>query len=336
MYTVIFNDSTTHDIYALPWETVVTRRGKDINVVCVPCDPSMTLVDVKEMFEDPVKTNKMVFTENGYEVRAYQDYIKLQEICWVSGDDSSEDSEEEVPGYFVVKLSQAVAYDAEILNLKKTITALNGTIESLNKNIDNTALACVEVKNIAEQTDQELKDVQKTLAGVDPDTLELPELKEYLTAQSKKNLEEYLASNPVTSFVHGDVGKRYAITAEKQQHLMAMILTARNAEEMRTAKLKEYFTGVFKNDENITFEEFVAGVDDGSISTGDVVFNKYQASWNATGEPCTYDWTLSELVILAAEIEAVVRPLISKQQEMEVAIKNAGSIDVAKKVKITF
>lgn len=335
MYTVIFNDSTTRVIPTLPWETVVTRRGKDVDVVCIPCDPSMSLEDVKKTFEDPVKTTKMIFTENDYEVRAFQDYIKLQEICWVNGEGAEEESEA-TTGYFVAKLSQAITYDSEILNLKNTITRLNSNIESLHKNISDTALECTETRNIAEQTDQNLQDVQKILAGVDPDTLDLPELKEYLIDQSKKNLEEHLASNPVTSFVHGDVGKRYAITAEKQQHLMAMILTARNAEEMRTAKLQHYFTSVFKNDDNITFEEFVAGVDDGSISTGDVAFTKYQASWNATGEPCTYDWTLSELVILAAEIEAVVRPLISKQQEMEVAIKNAGSIEAAKKVKITF
>jgi hypothetical protein len=62
----------------------------------------------------------------------------------------------------------------------------------------------------------------------------------------------------------------------------------------------------------------------------------YQPSWNATGEACTYDWTLEELQTLAADIEAVVRPLVSKQQSMEVEINAASTIAAVKKVSITF
>jgi hypothetical protein len=40
----------------------------------------------------------------------------------------------------------------------------------------------------------------------------------------------------------------------------------------------------------------------------------YQASWNATGEDCTYDWTIEGLKQLAFEIENVVRPLINKKK----------------------
>jgi len=63
---------------------------------------------------------------------------------------------------------------------------------------------------------------------------------------------------------------------------------------------------------------------------------EYTPSWNASGEVCTYDWTLDELQLLAAHIEAVVRPLVAKQQKMEVAIKEATTIADVKAIDITF
>lgn len=62
----------------------------------------------------------------------------------------------------------------------------------------------------------------------------------------------------------------------------------------------------------------------------------FQVSWNARGEACEYDWTVSELVQLAGEIETVVRPKISEQQNMEVKINAAASKTAVNKVIIVF
>ena len=115
--------------------------------------------------------------------------------------------------------------------------------------------------------------------------------------RSKQNLEEYLEVTKLTSDVHGGVDKEYSITSEKQQHLASMVLTTQMAQ--------------------------ASGLE-------------YQPSWNASGEECTYDWTLEELTQLAFEIEAMVRPLVSQQQSMEVEIKNATTIDELNAINITF
>ena len=62
----------------------------------------------------------------------------------------------------------------------------------------------------------------------------------------------------------------------------------------------------------------------------------YTPSWNASGEVCTYDWTLDELQKLAGDIEAVVRPLVAQQQTVEVEIKNASTIEDVKAISIEF
>lgn len=125
----------------------------------------------------------------------------------------------------------------------------------------------------------------------------LNNLKESMISQSKENLEKYISAHTVTSSCHGGVEAKYSITSEKQQHLASMIMTTQMTQQ--------------------------AGI-------------PYQPSWNAAGQPCTYDWTLEELTQLAMEIEAVVRPLVSKQQEIEVAINACTTIEEVMAVDITF
>lgn len=122
------------------------------------------------------------------------------------------------------------------------------------------------------------------------------EKKESMIIQSRQNLADYLASHTVTSTCHGEPAE-YNITSEKQSYLASMIMTAQMAAE--------------------------AGLD-------------YQPSWNASGQVCTYDWTLEQLRQLAFEIEGVVRPLVSGQQTMETLIRAAVSEEELDGIDITF
>ncbi len=124
----------------------------------------------------------------------------------------------------------------------------------------------------------------------------LEEAKAERIAETKRGLARYLETHTITSSCHGEE-KEYSITSEKQQYLASMIMTAQMAEQ----------TGV-----------------------------PYQVSWNATGEPCTYDWTVEQLRQLAFEIETVVRPLVSKQQSMEVRIREASNMEELNAVVIAF
>ena len=62
----------------------------------------------------------------------------------------------------------------------------------------------------------------------------------------------------------------------------------------------------------------------------------YQPSWNATGEVCTYDWTVDELKQLAFEMESFVRPLVSKQQAIETEIKACTTVEEVINVVISY
>lgn len=126
---------------------------------------------------------------------------------------------------------------------------------------------------------------------------ELDALKIKKIEQSKNNLKEFLKNKKIVSSCHGGIEKKYSITSEKQSHIASVLLAATIAEQ-----------------NNI----------------------EYNASWNASGEPCTYDWTLKELRTLAMEIESMVRPFIMKQQYIEVAINEAKTIEEVNAISVVF
>lgn len=131
----------------------------------------------------------------------------------------------------------------------------------------------------------------------DPSQMTLDELKVYLVSQSKANLNTFLENNPISSSCHGGVAALYTCTLEKQQLLNNAIALCEIHNKL-----------------------------------GD----DYTPSWNAHGQECTYDWTLNELIVLAIQIEAAVKPLISAQQSTEAKINVATTTEEAMAVNITF
>ncbi|MDF2950776.1 MAG: hypothetical protein K0S18_359 [Anaerocolumna sp.] len=132
---------------------------------------------------------------------------------------------------------------------------------------------------------------------INVETCTLDELKAWQIKQSEKNLEEYLKANPILSTAHKPEGAYYSITKDKQTYLGQMIMIAQMAMQ--------------------------AG-------------QQYQPSWNEAEQPCTYDWTLTELQQLAFEIEAVVRPKVNAQQHMDESIRACTTKEEVLAVDITF
>lgn len=161
--------------------------------------------------------------------------------------------------------------------------------------------AIEEVKAAQAETSKQVTEVQSQLTTLttdpDPSKMELNGAIEYLAQQSKNELSAYLEEHPITSNVHGGVDAKYSITREKQNMLTSMILMTQMATQ--------------------------AGLE-------------YQPSWNATNEPCTYDWTVDELQQLAVQIEATVRPLISLQQTIESNIRKATTVEDAIAAAVRF
>ncbi len=128
-------------------------------------------------------------------------------------------------------------------------------------------------------------------------TYDLKDVKQAYINLSKILLEEYLANNPIKSRVHNGIEKCYSIKSEKQNYLSSEIIMAQMAQLNNMP---------------------------------------YQPSWNATGESCSYNWTLEELMQLAFEISQAVKPLVLKQQEFEDIINNCTTAEELLDVNILY
>ena len=125
---------------------------------------------------------------------------------------------------------------------------------------------------------------------------DLDKLKKELIKLSKSKLSDYLEDNPLFSKVKYPEGRYYTVDNEHQSRIALQLLLYQ-----------------------------------ANISLG----LNYQLTWNDTGNICE-DWTFEELFILSNEINNYVKPLVKKQQEIEVAIKNATSKDELNKIKIAY
>ena len=152
-------------------------------------------------------------------------------------------------------------------------------------------------KNALDQADALDKRVSVLEPVTDYTTLSLEDAIAFRVKESAAALSEYLAANPITSTCHKGIAAKYSITKDKQEYLQSMISVCTLAKQSGTP---------------------------------------YQPSWNATGEVCSYDWTIEELVQLAMEIEATVRPLVSYQQTIENKIKKCTTMDELKAVVINY
>ena len=152
-------------------------------------------------------------------------------------------------------------------------------------------------KNALDQADALDKRVSVLEPVTDYTTLSLEDAITFRVKESAAALSEYLAANPITSTCHKGIAAKYSITKDKQEYLQSMISVCTLAKQSGAP---------------------------------------YQPSWNATGEVCSYDWTIEELVQLAMEIEATVRPLVSYQQTIENQIKNCTTMDELKAIVINY
>ena len=125
---------------------------------------------------------------------------------------------------------------------------------------------------------------------------DLDSIKLELIKLSKSKLKEYLEKNPLFSKIKYSEGRCYTVDTEHQSRIASQLL------------LYQANTSL--------------GLD-------------YQLTWNDTGNICE-EWTFEELFTLSNEINNYVKPLIKKQQEIEVAIKNATTKEELNSIKIKY
>lgn len=174
-------------------------------------------------------------------------------------------------------------------------------IKTWSKTVGDMSATIVENTDATEtavKTVEELKEKVDEMTYTKPiSEMSLEEAIAYKIKQSKLALAAFLENATITSSCHKSEEARYSVTSEKQQYLISMITISELA--------------------------IAAGVE-------------YQPSWNATGEPCSYDWTVDELKQLAFEMESFVRPLVSKQQAIETEIKACTTVEEVINVVISY
>lgn len=183
----------------------------------------------------------------------------------------------------------------------KKVDGVNTTIEGFTKEMDKQKELVEEHGNTAKKASEDVAQIADRVTALEPITditaLSLDDAKRERIIESEKKLAEFLENNPITSTCHGDAPAQYSITAEKQSYLQSMILIATTAAS-----------------NNI----------------------EYTPSWNAVGQPCTYDWTIPQLQQLAMEIESRVRPIVSQQQSIDRDIRSCETMEELVAIQIEY
>lgn len=61
----------------------------------------------------------------------------------------------------------------------------------------------------------------------------------------------------------------------------------------------------------------------------------FKLTWNSTGDECV-EWTYEELAALALAIGTYVKPIVSRQQELEIAIKACTTMEELNAIEINY
>lgn len=338
MYKLVLNDGTTYDIVEPASQTTVQYNGVETDAVSFTLvDPDLVLKTIKAAFQDDFATSDMsVKFPDGTLAARYTNYSKLARIGINEADQFFivMALTSDIPTMLASVQKLVKAQESVINEIKKDLTSLDQSLKETGETVSTTVSEYKETVNTElDKIQENIQNLQTGLGEIagdkyDPETATLEEVKKMQITMSKYNLKCYLEENPIYSSVHGGVSKPYSITAEKQQYLAQMIMLAEGYNKLseimkQRAEEADTTTGITGDVQTNAAEEM--------NSLGD-----FHISWNAVGEPCTYDWTLEELYLLSAEIEQVVRPLISKQQQMEAAINRAISKSDVNSISISF
>lgn len=143
---------------------------------------------------------------------------------------------------------------------------------------------------------EEIDNIKEVVGIVNVNNMTLDEFKAYYINLSNTKLAAYLAEHPLISSCHNNTPGTYTITKDKQD-----LMTS------------NYITYTIKK-----------SIDSNAILT-----------WNESGEECEV-WTETEYLQLILEIEAIVKPLVSKQQSLEKEIVNANSMEAVKAIELDY
>ncbi|HAU85275.1 MAG TPA: hypothetical protein DCW90_07170 [Lachnospiraceae bacterium] len=298
-YQIVLNDGQKFAITDPVEQTSVSYKGSPVKAIKFTfADKSLSSAAIKTAFTDETAVAELkIQCEDGKIAATYTNYSVLAKI--------EQDVDTDLYSVYMRETSDLPALVASLQDeVNKANEKINNNAENAQYKFDEITKSVSEVKTAVDDqktsVDESLQSVEKTLSDHAKDIedlqpkeivvadLPVDEAKAYRINESKEALAKFLEENGVTSSCHGGVSKVYSVTAEKQQYLTQMI---------------------------------------SMISLAKASETEFQPSWNAKGETCTYDWTAEELTQLSFEIEAYVRPRVSKQQAYESQINACATTE---------
>lgn len=320
MYKLVTGDSSAYALSILPFEGTVEKRGVQKKVICLAFGAEIdTLAKVKEICTDELKMATVTVYEDSIQVRELKDYTVLEQITTATVSVDGKDVE-----VLMAKLSKSTTIPEQISNLEDQVKSLESaktTLEGANKELSE------KLTNL-QTANKDLGDKVTVLESANK------ELKETLTVVN--SLQETTSSNTsdisIIKAKLGDVNEDELELEDLKAYRVAKS-KVNLANYLEVTKIKSSAHQGVEAEYSITQEkqsQLMAVIMMGTLNPA------YQPSWNAAGAVCTYDWTVDELQLLAADIEAFVRPLVSAQQTMEVEIMSATTIEEVKAINITF
>lgn len=241
-----------------------------------------------------------VLDENGKVVRTYYDYKK--KISFENNQGVNE------KGEYV------------ILNGVLVLSKEKQFIDSL----DNVQAIATETKDGLEETKAFVNEIATTLnLNFDFEKSTLEECKEYQILVSKKELANYFAENPLQS----SIGGSFSLTIEKQ-NLMTSNALAWGVKLLPSVLLavKESnidFTNI-KAPELIKLTEQVMGI-----------AMESPIPWNETDKECT-EYSIKDYITIMVEMDAFIKPRVSKQQQYEVMINACKTKEEVKAIEFDY
>lgn len=245
-------------------QTVLFKNGMEFPAIVIYSDGIDEVVSIDDMIhkmDRQILRIRFDYNEVDFDKvhETYLDDYALSEITLNTYDDDGKLASSYIYTHFMIRCQMATMTDPD----------------------DNMRMI-VELK-LAQLTevDYSLRKMASIVAK-DHNYLTIDEYKEALIEKSKKDLDKFLADNPLKSSCHGGKEAYYNATKDKRDIWVSNLFVY---------NLKQ-----------------AAGLD-------------ATLTWNATGEECE-EWTYEEAAQFTLELEAYVHPLVAYQQNLEVAIND--------------
>ena len=320
MYKLVTGDSSAYALSILPFEGTVEKRGVQKKVICLAFGAEIdTLAKVKEICTDELKMATVTVYEDSIQVRELKDYTILEQITTATVTVDGKDVE-----VLMAKMSKSTTIPEQIGALEDQVKSLEEAktqLEGLNKDLsERVGTLQSENKNLGDKVtilEKSNKELTESLTVVNA-----------LRETTSSNTNDITVIKAKLGDVNEDeLGledlKAYRV-AKSKLNLADYLEVTKITSTAHQGVAAEY---------SITQEKQSQLM---AVIMMCTLNPEYKPSWNAAGAVCTYDWTVDELQLLAADIEEFVRPLVSMQQTMEVEIMLAATIEEVKAISIEF